>query len=89
MSIIGLDPDGITQEFVEFYLDYAGLDPDDYRTAELANVWQEIERDGGNILLWYAVFRHRKDGAPDTHINRWPSPATLQRMFNERNKAVA
>ena len=43
MSIHGLNPDGITTEFVEFYLEEAGIDPIYYETEQLAKVWREIE----------------------------------------------
>lgn len=89
MSINGLKPEGITAEFVEFYLAEAGLDPDDYHTEQLADVWRETEEVGDNILLWYAVFRHRKDEADnkrslDWARVKWPHPAGVQRKFYEK-----
>ena len=84
MSTAGLEADGITTEFVEYYLEEVGLDPSDYDTDGLADVWRSIEQDGGNILLWYAVSRHRKPtrGAPDRGIQQWPHPAQVQRKFD-------
>ena len=86
MSIAGLDPSGVTTEFVEFYLAEAGLDPDDYDTERLADVWRETEEVGDNILIWYAVARHRKDRGDnkrslDWARVKWPHPAQVQKKF--------
>ena len=91
MSIAELDPHGVTTEFVEFYLAEAGLDPDDYDTSGLAEIWRAIEEEGGNILLWYAVARHRKPkhGAPDRGLQRWPNPAHVQQKFYEKEGVAA
>lgn len=88
MSIAGLDPTGITAEFVGFYLEEAGLNPDDYDTERLADVWRETEEVGDNILLWYVVFSHLKyraydDRSLDWARVSWPHPAEVQKKFNQ------
>lgn len=88
MSIAGLDPKGITAEFVDFYLAEAGLNPEDYETEQLARIWRETEEVGDNILLWYAVVRHRKGLAKkkrglDWARVKWPHPAQVQEKFNK------
>lgn len=88
MSIHGLNPDGITTEFVEFYLEEVGINPIYYETEQLADVWREIEEDGGNILLWYAIHRMKKPGTGRMNVTNWPHPASVQQKFNKA-KGVA
>lgn len=89
MATAGLDPTGITTEFVEFYLEEAGLNPDDYDTERLADVWRGTEEVGDNILLWYVVFRHLKDRGDnkrslDWARVTWPNPAHVQQKFYDK-----